>query len=59
MNLKKLDEEDFYEIWPMYADIETILEINIWDETATQIKTIDDLTLIVFHELISKKNKIN
>lgn len=38
----------------MYADIETMLEINIWDETASEIKTIDDLTLIVFHELINK-----
>ena len=31
------------------------LKINIWDDVAESIKIIDDLTLIVFHELISKR----
>lgn len=38
-------------------EIEGDLNINIWNEDLDGIKTINDLTLIIFHELISNRKK--
>ena len=37
------------------CEIEKELNIHIWNEELDNINTINDLTLIVFHELISKR----
>lgn len=56
-NIKNKIKGNFLDIYEFYYQIEKILEIHIWDDVAEEIKTIDDLTLIIFHELISKNIK--
>lgn len=56
-NIKNKIKGNFLDIYEFYYQIEKILEIHIWDDVAEEIKTIDDLTLIIFHELINKNKR--
>ena len=56
-NIKNKIQGNFLDIYELYYKIENILDIHIWDDVAEEIKTINDLTLIIYHELIGK-NKL-
>jgi len=60
MNFKKsnkLKDGDGYGILWLFCMLEKDLNINIWDEDLKGLKTINDLTLIVTHELIRNKKR--
>ena len=54
----KLESDVFGEVLACLCEIEGDLNINIWDEDLKGLNTINDLTLIVFHELLYDKYKI-
>jgi len=55
----KLEGDEFGEILAYLCEVESDLDINIWDEDLELLKTIGDLTLIVTHELLYDKYKNN
>jgi len=55
LNIKNIIKGDFLNIYELYYQIEKILNIHIWDDVAEEIKTVNDLSLIVFNELLNKK----
>jgi len=54
-NSDNLNGIDPYEFLGIYCGIEMDLKIKLWGEYLDRLKTINDLTLIIYHELLYKK----
>ena len=55
-DLSKIDGYDFL---GMYCEIEIDLDIKLWGECLDGLNTVNELSLIVYHELLNRKYENN